>query len=110
MIPFLFPNPRKGRFQGQRLRDFGKAWKPACRKVGLTSMIRHDFRRSAVRNLIQSGVPETVKMKISGHKTRSVFDRYNTTSRAMPTTGRPPTSFTGIIRAQGPQSPLPIHP
>ena len=71
--------------------NFRKAWQKACSAAGLgkleevegrpdpryTGLIIHDLRRSAIKNLMKVGVNEKVAMKISGHKTRAVFDRYH---------------------------------
>jgi len=61
---------------GEPVGDFRKAWKTACKLASVDHRLFHDLRRTASRNLISAGVPQAIAMRITGHKTDSMFRRY----------------------------------
>jgi integrase len=70
------------RDDGEAVLDFRGTWDSLTRKAGFPGLLLHDFRRSAVRNMIRRGVPQKTAREISGHKTDAVFSRYNIVSEA----------------------------
>ena len=69
-------------FRGKPIKSIKTGWSSACEKAKQPGVLFHDLRRTAVRNYSRARVPERVIMSITGHKTRSVFDRYNIVDEA----------------------------
>jgi integrase len=70
IVPWLFHR------NGDRIKDFRAAWKTACKRAGVPGRYRHDFRRTACRNLERMGVSRSAAMKMVGHKTEAIYRRY----------------------------------
>jgi len=79
----IFHRKLPARYGRHPIARFAAFWSEALRKANLPEgTIVYDLRRSAIRNMLRSGVHERTAMAISGHKTRSMFDRYNVTNEA----------------------------
>ncbi len=77
IIPFLFHR------NGKPIKSFRRSWMTACTDAGVPGKIRHDFRRTAVRNLERAGVPRSAAMKMVGHKTQAIYSRYAIADESM---------------------------
>ena len=76
-LPHVFLNQPKT----ESVLDFRGSWESACDKAKIgKKRLTHDMRRSAVRNMVESGVSEKVAMELSGHLTRTVFENYHIVS------------------------------
>ena len=62
---------------GHGVSELKRAWNTAREAVGLPNMLVHDLRRTAVRNMMRAGISQKAAMLISGHRTTSVFHRYD---------------------------------
>lgn len=96
--PWVFHRTRKHKDlpAGRRIATIQGAWEDATEAAGLPGLLFHDFRRTAVRNLVRSGVPEKVSMELTGHRTREVFERYHIVSSDMLVeAGKKLTNFHG---------------
>jgi integrase len=76
MCPWVF------RWDGQPIKSYDGAWRSACKNAGVPGRRVHDFRRSTVRRLEQAGVSRSVGMKLTEHKTESVYRRYAIVSKS----------------------------
>lgn len=62
---------------GTPIKEFKNSYASACKAAGLQDLTFHDLRHCAINNLRLAGNDFFRIMAMSGHKTMSVFKRYN---------------------------------
>ena len=84
-VPKAIHNTHVFLFKGKPIKDLRTGLRGACKDAGVTygrfekaGFIFHDLRHTFNTNMRKAGVQESVIMKITGHSSRSMFDRYNT--------------------------------
>ncbi|HYL80278.1 MAG TPA: tyrosine-type recombinase/integrase [Candidatus Acidoferrum sp.] len=104
IIPWVFHR------DGTPIKEFRAKWTNACRAAGVPGRIIHDFRRTAVRNLERAGVPRSVAMKLTGHKTEAVYRRYAIVSEADLSVGVAKLAMLHEKQHEAPNPIIPIVP
>lgn len=79
---FCWVDSTRSRIPGSPICDFRASWRAACVAAGVPGLLFHDLRRVAVREFEQAGIPRSVAMKLTGHRSESVYRRYAIVSDA----------------------------
>lgn len=99
---------------GRPIGEYRKSWAKAALAAGLAvredrggKQVPYDLRRTTLRNTVRGGTDPAVAMKISGHRTRAVFDRYNIISEDdLRTAVRRTTAYVASLPTTGTVMPL----
>jgi integrase len=59
---------------------FNRQFAEARKQAGVPGKLFHDLRRTAARNMIRGGVPQSIAKRVTGHRSDSMFQRYDIAS------------------------------
>jgi integrase len=80
-MPRGLPTVKVFRYQGKSIEAVKRSFATACKKAGIEDFTFHDLRHTYINNRRIEGHDYFRIMAATGHKTMSVFKRYNTVSR-----------------------------